>query len=154
MVKRNKLLCLILLGSNVSAQVIDTASSVTPNINRSSIVIQPMASPFKDGTYYAYPSQSWQSFVEQHRKLPKKYQRNGKGGYVTVTFLLTKNGKIRFQRVVGKRLWLGTSREAKRIVKLSEGSWWIEEKPNGKAKCNKGVASVCFPPCPNFPLKQ
>ncbi len=60
-------------------------------------------------------------------------------------FRLTRKGKIRFIRIVGKRLGKGTTREAKRIVKLSQhGGWWIKENEKGRAKHSNGIAEVEF----------
>jgi TonB family protein len=93
--------------------------------------------------WFATGDFSWRDFIKQHMKYPARAKRKNIQGSVKVKFLVTKNGKIRMLRIIGKRLGHGLEREAKRIVKLSEGGWWIIEE-NGKAKSKTTEAYVTF----------
>lgn len=96
-------------------------------------------------TWYALGNFAWMDFVNTNLKYPKRALKKRAQGTVQVKFRLTRNGKIRFIRVVGKRLGKGMTKEAKRIVKLSQhGGWWIKEDEKGRAKPSKGRAVVDF----------
>ena len=96
-------------------------------------------------TWYALGNFAWMDFVERNLKYPKRALKKNTQGTVKMKFRLTRKGKIRFIRIAGRRLGEGTTREAKRIVKLSQhGGWWIKEDEKGRAKPSNGTAEVEF----------
>jgi len=110
-------------------------------------VLKPLSSEDLHGgeTWYAIGNFAWMDFVKTNLKYPKRALKKNTHGTVKVKFRLTRKGKIRFIRIVGKRLGKGTTREAKRIVKLSQhGGWWIKEDEKGRAKHSNGTAEVKF----------
>ena len=124
-------------------------STGTPEIIVTEIrpILKPLSSEEIHGgeTWYALGNFAWMDFVKTNLKYPKRAQKTNTQGTVKVKFRLTRKGKIRFIRIVGKRLGKGTTREAKRIVKLSQhGGWWIKEDEKGRARHSNGTAEVQF----------
>jgi hypothetical protein len=136
------LICFITI--NAFAQTTDTTEIKITQIRP---VLKPPSSEEIHGgeTWYALGNFAWMDFVKTNLKYPKRALKKNTHGTVKVKFRLTRKGKIRFIRIVGKRLGKGTTREAKRIVKLSQhGGWWIKEDEKGRAKHSNGKAEVEF----------
>jgi TonB family protein len=136
------LICMLTI--NAFGQSTDTAEIKVTQIRP---VLKPLSSEEIHGgeTWYALGNFAWMDFVKTNLKYPKRALKKNIQGTVKLKFRLTRKGKIRFIRIVGKRLGNGTNREAKRIVKLSQhGGWWIKEDEKGRAKHSKGTAEVEF----------
>jgi hypothetical protein len=99
---------------------------------------------FGGETRFALGNFAWMEFVNRNMEYPKRALKKNVQGTVKAKFRLTRNGEIRFVRIVGKRLGKGTTKETKRIVKLSKHGWWIKENEKGRAKPSKGTAYVEF----------
>jgi len=95
-------------------------------------------------TWFAHGNFAWMDFVKTNLRYPKRALNANIQGTVKVKFRLTRKGKIRFTRIIGKRLGKGTTREAKRVVKLSQHGWWIKENEKGRAQHSNGTAEVEF----------
>ncbi len=99
--------------------------------------------------FYAEPKYAtgifaWESFIKNNLKYPPKAKKKNIQGIVIVKFQMSKNGKIRYLRILSKRLGYGLEKEAKRLVKLSEGGWWIAYDKNGKNISKSTTTHVKF----------
>jgi hypothetical protein len=139
-----RILSLLLIAQTAFGQPTDSTEIIVTAIRPA---IKPLSSANLHGgeTWYALGNFAWIDFVDTNLKYPKRALKKNTHGTVKVKFRLTRKGKIRLVRIAGKRLGNGTTREAKRVVKLSQhGGWWIKEDEKGRARPSRGTTEVKF----------